>query len=152
MVDKDKVIGKALYMEFRQGQNTYQAILTPDGLTSDGRSVPATLYRRQISKFHPRKSWKTYALPSLPKTEFGNFKKYFGDEQKSLIDSRASYLENIFSRLETHSYQLYKQPIVVEVSLADLEEVRNARTPYKVLGRITRLRRHLGFGEQLFAE
>jgi len=152
MADKDKVIGKALYMEFRQGQNTYQAIMTPDGLTSDGRSVPATLYRRQISKFHPRKAWKTYSLPNLNKDEFGNFKKYSGDECKSVIDSRVAYLETIFSRLETHSYRLYKQPIVVEVSLADLEEIRNARTPYKVLGRITRIRRHLGFGEQLFAE
>ena len=151
MADKDKVIGKALYMEFRQGGNTYQAILTPDGLTTDGRSVPATLYRRQISSHSPRKAWKTYSLPQLPKDEFGNFKKYSGDELASVTSSRVAHLETIFNRLESYSYRLYKQPIVVEVSLADLEEIRNARTPYKVLGRITRIRRHLGFGEQLFA-
>lgn len=152
MADNDKVIGKALYMEFRQGGNTYQTILTPDGLLNDGRSVPATLYRRQISRIHPRKAWKTYSLPSLGKDEFGAFRKYSGEEHTSLISSRVAHLESIFSRLESYSYRLYKQPIVVEVSIADLQEIRNAKTPYKVLGRITRLRRHLGFGEQLFAE
>ena len=151
MLDKDKVIGSALYMEFRLGVQTYQMLLTPDGLTSDGRNVPATMYRRQISSLHPRRGWTTYALPVLAKDEFGNFKKYSLEDTKSVTESRLAFLETIVSRLETHSYKLFKQPLVVEVSLADLEDIRNSRTPYKVLGRITRVRKALGFGDKLFA-
>lgn len=152
MADKDKVIGKALYMEFRLGSNTYQTIMTPDGLTNDGRPVPATLYRRQVSKLYPRKTWKTYSLPNLMRDEFGNYHRCDFEEANVLTKTRIQYLENIFNQLSSRAYRLYKQPIVVEVSAADLEDIRNSKTPYKVIGRITRLRRHLGFGEQLFAE
>lgn len=152
MADKDKVIGKALYMEFRNSNYTYQTIMTPDGITNEGRPVPATLYRRQISKLTPRKTWKTYSLPNLTRDEFGNYTKSSVEDAQATVRTRIQYLETIVSRLEASSYKLYKQPIVVEVSAADLNDIRNSKTPYKVLGRITRLRRHLGFGEQLFAE
>jgi hypothetical protein len=152
MADKDKVIGKALYMEFRNSSYTYQTFITPDGLTNDGRPVPATLYRRQISKLSPRKAWKTYALPNLMRDEFGNYHKHDIEEAHTLTKTRIQYLENIFNQLSARSYRLYKQPIVIEVSAADLEDIRSSKTPYKILGRVTRLRRHLGFGEQLFAE
>ena len=87
----------------------------------------------------------------LAKDEFGNFKKYSLEDIKSVTESRLAFLETIVSRLESHSYKLFKQPLVVEVSLADLEDIRNSRTPYKVLGRITRVRKALGFGDKLFA-
>ena len=52
--------------------------------------------------------------------------------------------------MESYGYKLYKQPIVVEVSQADVADIRSSKTPYKVLGRITRARKALGFGEKLF--
>lgn len=150
-MEKDKVIGKALYMELRSGSNTYQMILTPDGMTSQGRNVPATVYRRQISSVKPRRAWKTYALPVLPQDGFGNFSRSEADVALSDAANRSQYVENIFNRLSSYGYALYKTPIVVEVSQADIDEIRHGKTPYKILGRITRLRRHQGFGEKLFA-
>ena len=41
MAEKDKVIGKALYAEFRSGPQTYQLMITPDGITSGGKYTPA---------------------------------------------------------------------------------------------------------------
>ena len=99
----------------------------------------------------PRRAWKAYALPNLPLSEFGTFKKLDASEAITGAMTRAQYIENILTRLDGASYRLYKSPIVVEVSQADIDEIRHQKTPYKILGRITRLRRQLGFGEDLFA-
>ncbi len=42
-------------------------------------------------------------------------------------------------------------PIIVEVASEDLDGIRLGKTPYKVLGRITRVRKALGFSQELFA-
>lgn len=151
MADKDKVVGKALYMEFRSGSQTYQMIITPDGISTEGRNVPSTIYRRQVSKLKPRRAWKTYALPKLAQDAAGAFQTREVTDATSDALTRLGYVDSTFTRMDAYNYVLYKQPIVVEVSQADLDEIRISKTPYKILGRITRLRRHLGFGEQLFA-
>ena len=69
----------------------------------------------------------------------------------SQATSRIVYLENTFTRMDGYGYTLYKQPIVIEVSQADLDDIRLSKTPYKILGRITRVRKALGFSEKLFA-
>jgi hypothetical protein len=147
MADKDKVVGKALYLELRAGISTYQLLLTPDGISSNGRAVPATVYRRQISSVKPRRAWKTYSLPSLALNAFGTYE--VADKEKALqsADSRIGYMATTLSQLKSYSYTLYKQPLLIEVSQEDLESIRLSKTPYKILGRITRVRRTLGFGE-----
>jgi hypothetical protein len=148
MADKDKVIGKALYVEFRTPTNqTYQMLLTPDGVSSNGRAVPATLYRRQISKLKPRRAWKTYSLPSLPLNSFGAYDAQSRDDAAQAATQRMNYMATTLTQLESYTYRLYKSPIVVEVAQEDLESIRLSKTPYKILGRITRVRRTLGFGE-----
>ena len=151
MADKDKVVGKALYLELRQGMQTYQLLLTPDGISSNGRAVPATVYRRQISAAKPRRAWKTYSLPSLPINAFGTYEATDKDKALQTADSRVGYMATTFSQLKSYGYTLYKQPLLIEVSQEDLESIRLSKTPYKVLGRITRVRRTLGFGEFIIA-
>jgi hypothetical protein len=151
MADKDKVVGKALYLELRSGISTYQVLLTPDGISSNGRAVPATLYRRQISKLKPRRAWKTYSLPTLSLNAFGTYEAADKDNALQSADSRVGYMASTFSQLKSYGYTLYKQPLFIEVSQEDLESIRLSKTPYKILGRITRVRRTLGFGELIIA-
>jgi len=147
MADKDNVVGKALYLELRTGLQTYQMLLTPDGISSNGRAVPATMYRRQISSAKPRRAWKTYSLPSLSLNAFGTYETVDKDNALQNADSRVGYMASTFSQLKSYGYTLYKQPLLIEVSQEDLESIRLSKTPYKILGRITRVRRTLGFGE-----
>ena len=147
MADKDKVVGKALYMEFRTMNQTYQMLITPDGVSSNGRAVPATVYRRQISKSKPRRAWKTYSLPALPLNSFGAYETQSNDDAKQVADERANYIATTLTQLNSYTYKLYKSPIIVEVAQEDLESIKLSKTPYKILGRITRVRRTLGFGE-----
>jgi hypothetical protein len=55
------------------------------------------------------------------------------------------FTDPLFSSLSMNEWALYKEPIVVEVTAEDLEMVRGSKTPYKVLGRVTKVRRALGF-------
>ena len=57
-MDKNKVLGKALYLEFRKEQYTVQLVLTPEAVNENGEYVPMRLMRRQISAYHPRKTWR----------------------------------------------------------------------------------------------
>jgi len=147
MAEKDKVVGKALYVELRNSNQTYQMLLTPDGVSSSGRAVPSTLYRRQISKSKPRRAWKTYSLPSLPLNAFGVYDTQSNDDAAQHAEARLGYMATTLTQLNTYGYKLYKNPILVEVAQEDLEQIRLSKTPYKILGRITRVRRTLGFGE-----
>jgi hypothetical protein len=152
MADKDKVVGKALYLELRNSGSTYQMIITPDGVSSSGRAVPAMVYRRQISEARPRKAWRTQSFPALPLNAFGTYDPQDMDTAKSVSGTRINdALGSTFSRLQGYGYTLYKTPIFVEVSAEDIETIRLCKTPYKVLGRITRVRKTLGFGEALFS-
>jgi hypothetical protein len=151
MADKDKVVGKALYLELRTGIQTYQMLLTPDGISSNGRAVPATMYRRQISTVKPRRAWKTYSLPALPLNAFGTYEVADKDKALQSADARIGYMATTFTQLKSYGYTLYKQPLLIEVSQEDLESIRLSKTPYKILGRITRVRRTLGFGELIVA-
>ena len=58
-----------------------------------------------------------------------------------------NYMATTFTQLNSYGYKLHKQPLVIEVAQEDLESIRLSKTPYKILGRITRVRRTLGFGE-----
>ena len=151
MAEKDKVIGKALYAEFRSGSQTYQLMITPDGVTSGGKYVPAMMYRRQVSSVRPRRAWKSYSLPSINVNEFGTFTSVPKEEAIQNAKHRLEYMMATISQMISFKYQLYKLPIVVEVALEDLDSIRLGRTPYKVLGRITRVRKALGFSETIFA-
>jgi hypothetical protein len=106
------------------------------------------MYRRQISKLKPRRAWKTYSLPALPVNSFGAYDQAASkDEATNIVDSRLSYMATTFTQLNSFHYKLYKQPLFIEVAQEDLESIRLSKTPYKILGRITRVRRTLGFGE-----
>lgn len=151
MAEKDKVIGKALYTEFRSGPQTYQLMITPDGINSDGKYVPAMMYRRQVSSSRPRRAWKSYSLPSINVNEFGAFNTLPKNEAIENAKHRLEFTMATINQMISYRYQLYKLPIVVEVASEDLDSIRLGRTPYKVLGRVTRVRKALGFSDEIFA-
>jgi hypothetical protein len=150
MTEKEKVIGKALYAEFRSGLQTYQLMLTPDGITTNGKYVPAMMYRRQVSASKPRKAWKNYSLPSISVNEFGAFTPVDTAAALNTAKARLEFMSATIDHLSRYKYVVYKLPIVVEVSAEDLDGIRLGKTPYKVLGRITRIRKTLGFSDALF--
>lgn len=143
------VTGKAVYLEFRKASWTVQMILMPDGHNPMGVYVPHTLYRRQISADAPRKSWKTSSAVAEP--WHGVRPQISDDSALSFGLSRFEFMEGTLVNLASRGWKLYKKPVIVEVTAQDMDDVRQGKTPYKVVARITRVRRALGFGEALFA-
>jgi hypothetical protein len=109
------------------------------------------MYRRQVSSSRPRRAWKSYSLPSINVSEFGTFNALPKNEAIDNAKMRLEFTMATINQMISYKYQLYKLPIVVEVASEDLDSIRLGRTPYKVLGRITRVRKALGFSETVFA-
>ena len=146
-----KVIGKALYLEMRNGLHTMQLVMTPEGLTTSSKLVPMTIYRRRISKVQPRKTWKQISAHTAPECDASGQSAQYSLAQAQLVaKDKLSFTDSIFNQLVMQGWTLFKQPIAVEVTPEDMDDVRLGKTPYKILGRITRCRRTLGFGEELF--
>jgi hypothetical protein len=147
------VIGKALYLEFRNDGLTQQVLFTPEGITTSGKYVPLTTYRRRISALAPRKAWRQMSTAFRSETDpITNKLVPLGKEHASAtIPDRVGYTDGLFAQLLNSSWQLHVKPITVEVTSDDLEDVRLGKTPYKILARITRSRRALNFGEALYA-
>jgi hypothetical protein len=148
----NKAIGTALYLEMRRGSQTVQLLVTPEGITSDdNKYVPLTVYRRQISKSAPRRSWKQFASGFRTERDAsGQFVQLDNAHALATVSERIGFLNSLFAQLISAQWKVHKQPIVVEVSSEDLRDVRAGKTPYKILGRVTRCRRTLDFGEALF--
>ncbi len=149
-----KVVGKALYLEFRRAGETNQVIITPEAINAAGKYVPITTYRRRISSSNPRKTWKQMSTVFRSEIDPATNKLVVLGREHALatVADRISYTDNLFNQLVTSGWTVYKQPIVVEVTEDDLEDIRLSKTPYKILGRITRCRRTLNFGESLYSE
>jgi hypothetical protein len=135
----------ALYVEFTQNSGSndcYQMILVPQGKTSAGQPVAPTIFRRQINPLWARKTWRIY-------TEAG-----VSADIISITElDRAAATERIVSALTDRPLQqmanrgwtVYKEPIAIEITSDDYADVFNSRVPYKVLGRINKVRKALGF-------
>jgi hypothetical protein len=150
--------GKALYMEFRKENYTYQVIVTP-ALVSLDKSFVHKPYQmaRRITSWHPRKNWAFNAgdIPAaLTRDADGNFESKTDDERNAIIGEQAStsHLRYLMDNMFARGYTLFKQPIFVEVAFKDLDMMKNGNTPQDLVRRIVRSREGFGFPTELFTE
>ena len=148
------VVGKALYLELRRGGYTTQVLVTPEAIMLNGKVVPMTCYKRRISSSEPRKTWKQVSSMFMSEKDpvTGAFFVMNKDHALATVPNRLQFVETLFMQMISQGYSLFKSPITVEVTHEDLEDIRKGSTPYKILGRVTRCRRALNFGESLFSE
>jgi hypothetical protein len=154
--EKDAV-GKAVYLEFRKGNYTYQMVMTPITSTLDGsKVVPASKMVRRISSYHPRRNWNFTSIPTtgdfaLGRDVHGNFE--FMDELGAKEFAARAIFRLAGSELDSLAHQgweLYKQPIAVEVSYKDIASIASGKTPNELMRRIERSRKSFDFSEALF--
>lgn len=152
MSDNSVVYGKALYLELEQdgGSSVLQLILTPDMQSPTGAHVPMALYRRRLTPAKSRTVWSAYSTYDKPSMEDGKFAVITSkNEAMSLAKVKLTFADKLFTQIIDHGYKLRKQPIVVEISAADLDDLCSHKTPYKILTRVTKTRKLLGFPDSL---
>jgi hypothetical protein len=153
------IAGHAVYIEFQRESSTVQVLITPEGLTETFNHVPPTMYRRQIHTTAARATWRvtTFNRATTFNTATGvlevsdAFEGMPTAEIPAVHGIKAFDDSRLFRQLAVQGYKLRRQPIVVEVSVADMNDIRAAKTPYKVLNRVTKTRKALKFPDTLFA-
>ena len=148
-----KVYGKALYLELEQPGNAsvLQLLLTPDMQSPNGTHVPLTLYRRRLTPKKPRAVWNAYSTYDKPKFDVeGKFELITSKSDAiQIAKQRVTFADKLFAQIIEHGYSLRKAPIVVEIGIDDLDDLCGHKTPYRILARVTRTRKVLGFADAL---
>lgn len=134
-----QVVGYAVYFEFRKQEQTWQMIITPESRES---GMPASMFRRRLTPAQPRKMWKQIASTTMASAEPGSL--------ADSPESRLGFVAPMLDSLIKNSWQLYRQPIIVECTVEDIQFVRLGKAPYKVIGRVLKSRKSLRFPDKLF--
>ena len=140
---------KALYLELRRDNNTSQVLLIPQVTNpSKGKTQKSKLITRQISSHNPRRSWRYYSFKSVPLLEPS------ADPMRSLVDAQplTSEIGPFLSGYSAGGWKLIYQPLAVEMSSDDLNDVWDANTPNALMRRVLKARAEAGFPEALFDE
>jgi hypothetical protein len=129
--DENTLYGYALYFEVKTPSGMHhQILLTPPVRVFSENEVPRTvIFRRALGPHNVRKHWRITTGSSAS-----------GVETSTALD----HVTRIVGRLATLNGEAVHQPLVVEVSVADVAGIKNGRTPYKVLGRVERVKKALG--------
>ena len=136
--DKPINVGFAAYFEFRKGPQTWQLLITPSSPEGLDVQAPASMFRRRLTPSAPRKMWKQIASTGMT--------------QGADITTKSSFIHPMFDSLRDNGWKLYMQTIVVETTRDDLQDVRQGKVPYKVIGRVLKCRKALKFSDKLFGE
>ena len=153
-VNPNTVVGRAVYMEFRNGKGeTQQCIVVPDGFASDGSYVPSSRVCRRVSADKPKTPWgiRASTWQNAYNADRAEILPVTKDDLAASLNERRQHYLPFLDQLSTAGYTLFQDAIIaVEVTSADLEDIRTHRTPWKILNRITRSRRGLGLPEEIY--
>lgn len=135
-------VGFAMYLELEKSSSVTQVLFMPEGTSSAHRDVPITMYRRRLTSITPRKTWRQ--AQSLHKYSDLRTTDVALSAEKA-IEQMISFSTTYLNTLAENGWKVRNQIITVEVTAEDLEDARQAKTPYKVLGRVWKVRKKLGF-------
>lgn len=145
MLDKTKdVQGIALYAEFRKPGATMQIIITPDGYTVDDKEVSAALFRRVVTPSTPKKQWRSSSL-SWKHVSSLNGEKIADDQREQFTETRMEFTTQLFDGILNGGWTMMKEPILLETSKKDLQDVKDGKTPNKLIYRVNQSRDAQGF-------
>jgi hypothetical protein len=142
-----KTIANVLYTELRRGQTTAQVVVVPPTYNAaTEENLGGYVLTRQVSSFHPRRSWKFY--PTTAKTSL-----LLERDILSAVDESGKYVNEIsayFSGFASGGWLVYKKPIAVGMSVEDLKDIKSGATPSALHRRILRVRLAASYDESLF--
>lgn len=147
MLDKEKdVQGIALYAQFHKPGAMTQLLITPDGYEESGEKVYASLYRRIVTASSPKKQWRSSIIRPA---EAESYDFEVSHDRAMFAEKRLNFAVQLFDSLLSGKWELYKEPIFLEVSKKDLTDIRTAKTPTKLMYRINQSREALGFETEI---
>lgn len=141
----DKCVGHAMYLELEKGAAVTQVLIMPEGVSSAHRETHLSIYRRRIMPATPRRTWRYAASPHRFATVTAST---HGASATEAVEAITGFLSTYLVSLSDNGWKLRKDVITVEVTAEDLEDSRMGKTPYKVFGRVWKVRKKLGFPKE----
>ena len=153
MLDATKdVQGVSLYAEFRKPGATMQIIVTPDGYNEEGKQVAGSLYRRVVTPSAPKKQWRSSSVSSNGVHDVIAASGQIEDSQiGEIAEQRLSFATQLFDGIIEGGWSITKKPLLIETSKKDLTDVRQGKTPNKLLYRVNLTKDAEGFPKELFS-
>jgi len=151
MLDKEaKVQGVAVYAEFARAGETTQMLITPDCYTSTGTLTPMAIHRRVVTPASLKKQWRSTSLRHEQVKEYLAVGVKLEDEKTSdFTENRMRYSFSFFDEMLRHGWVIRQEPILVELSKFDADDLAKGTTPSRVLYRVGISRKALGFPKEL---
>lgn len=139
-----KVVGKGVYLELVNANNTTQILLTPAGIDENGKAVEMAITTRTVSEWSPRRQWRVSFFRL-------NAEKSKGTTAEKIAEF-SEQVERMLTRQMMYGAGTLRNntPIVVELTNFDLTEIGEWKPPASALRRITKARTALGFPTDLF--
>lgn len=141
MTEPNEIVGHALYIEMYKpspSSSAQQILLTPEATNSSGYQTPVRAYYRDMNMFARKRRWQQRsAAKKFREVDWSNVE----EAVESIIPGA---LHRLASIANTGAYSLRGQPIFVEVTASDLNEVAQGKLPYKVMGRVNKCREKFG--------
>ena len=161
ITNEKTAVCKALYLEFRKQNYTYQIIAVPATVSMDSSKViPPMFMSRRITSWSPRKNWAFSTSPIVAEVAAMVTRDAMGELIQITKEEASQYASQVvqkgagllFDNIASRGYTLYKQPITVEASYKDISLMNNSSTPADLYRRILRSREAFGFGAEVVAE
>lgn len=150
MLDKEQHIqGISVYAEFSKPGFRTEMFITPDGFSQTGDLVPATIYTRVVSKDKPKKLWKQTTVQFADEIAKIGEKALDLSQKEAYLSKRLEHLTSIFEGVVETGWEIACDPIMIETSLKDLQDVANGETPIRVVYRINLSRKALGLPAEI---
>lgn len=151
MLEKEKdVQGVAVYAEWAKARCLLQVIITPDGYTeSSNEFVQASMYRRITTAEKPKQQWKASSLEHDKRDEYGPLLPLTDEETSQYAERRLSKTIEWFDRMIVGGWEIVKEPLLIEVSKKDMDDIRLGKTPSKFMYRVDLVRKTLEFPRPL---
>jgi len=142
----EDVQGVALYAEWKKPDALSQIFVTPDGFDTEGAVIRSRIYRRTISVEHPRKQWRSSTLFNSMYKEEVDFSVHEKASQR-YVGKRISSVAQLFRRLHAGGWIANGQPIYVEISRKDMDDISKDKSPNKFLYRVDLVKKSKGIFE-----
>jgi hypothetical protein len=151
-----EVLGTGVYLEARRIHNgttyTAQIIFLPEVVAGVTRT-PMTMIHRRLTSAFPKKTWKQYmsgatapkALLTGPAVEASTTQGKLDIAAWQVASFALKHMET----LAKADYKAVGDPAYFQYTREDAEAVRIGKTPYKVIGRINKLRKEFKYPEDL---
>ena len=154
-----EVRGKALYLEFHNNGvgKTFQLLVQPDGTTTSGAYIPFGMFHRTLTPAYPKRPWSVAKVQTARVTRVPDpitlklvpIALTDGHEALRIADLFQKHVTDVLDQLNRQGFTLFKQPVVVEISSVDFDELGNGNTPYALFRRVMSARKTLGFPDDL---